>query len=283
MIPQVVFDGAHLRVVLYPGNPRLLMVTLDWRRDGKDQFSPDTYATNFARMGYAQLNIKTRANDWFINPDTAAMELVLTGLAPAFGRVQMLGFSMGGYGALRFAKALGASSVVAVSPQWSIHPDQARFETRYRAEAAGFDPGIGDLAPRAEPGLRGLILLDPFERADLLHARRIQTVFPGLRLVRLNFGGHPGFGIVREAGQSGTVYQAAASKRPGPALILAAHRAGRRSSANYWLRLAAQAGPRRPVLAQLATARAGALDPGGCRKQTPGLRQMGVDGAGESP
>lgn len=261
MIGRLMFDGTHLRAVLFPGDPRLLMVTLDWRRDGKDQFSPDIYATNFARAGMAQLSIKTRVNDWFINPETAALEQVLTGLAPDYGRVQVLGFSMGAYGALRFAKALHAATVVAVSPQWSIHPDQAPFEQRYRAEATGLDPALADLGPRAVPGLRGLILIDPFAAADLQHARLIQAAFPKLGLARLNFGGHPAFGVVREAGQSWAVYQTAAAVRPMPAGIIAAHRAARRGSAAYWLRLAVRAGSRRPALAAVAVARARAIDP----------------------
>jgi hypothetical protein len=280
---QVIFDGSHLRAVLFPGHARLLMVTLDWRRDGKDQFSPDVYATHFARAGIAQLSIKTQVNDWFINPDTVALEQALTTLPPFYTRVQMLGFSMGAYGALRFAKALHASTVVAVSPQWSIHPDHAPFEQRYSTEGRSLDPGLADLGPRAVPGLRGLILIDPFVPADLLHARRIQAAFPALQMLRLSFGGHPAFGVIREAGASWAVYHAASARRPDPAAILAAHRAGRRRSAAYWLRLAEQAGPRHPRLALRAADHARALGPGRQAEQTPRLRQMGVDGAGESP
>lgn len=268
MSPELIFDGAALRVVLYPGDPRLLMVTLDWRRDGKADFSPANYSTNFARMGYAQLSIKTRANDWFLNQDTLAAEAAMTRLRPAFDRIHMLGFSMGGYGALRFAAALGANSVVVVSPQSSLHPAQAPFERRYPTEAAGFDPILGDLSSRAVPDLRGLVLIDPFESADLRHARQIAALFPKLRIVRLNFGGHPAFQIVRETGKTWTLHHAAAAPLAGPALIIAAHRAGRRASKGYWLRLAAAAQDRRPALAGYAIAKAGGI---------------GVDGAGESP
>ena len=264
----MIFDGADLRIVLYPGDPAQLMVTLDWRRDDKADFSPMNYSMTFARMGFAQLSIKTRANDWFINADTLAAEAALERLRPDYGRIHALGFSMGGYGALRFAAALGLQSVVVVSPQVSLHPDQAPFENRYLQESARFDPVLGDLSHRAVPDLRGLVLIDPFQPADLLHARRITALFPLLQIVRLNFGGHPGFGVIREAGKSWTVHQAAAAASADPAQIIAAHRAGRRHSPGYWLRLAAAAQAGRPALAAIAMAKA---------------RAIGVDAAGESP
>ena len=268
MTPELVFDRADLRLVLYPGDRRLLMVTLDWRRDGKADFSPANYSTTFARMGYAQLSIKTRANDWFLNADTLAAETAMARLSATYDRVQILGFSMGGYGALRFASVLGARSVVVVSPQWSLHPDQAPFEQRYPTESARFDPALGDLSSRAVPELRGLILIDPFVAADLQHARQITALFPKLRILRLNFGGHPGFQIVRDAGKTWTLHQAAAALQPNPAQIIAAHRAGRRGSAGYWQRLAATARTRHPAWTAYALARADGI---------------GVDVARESP
>lgn len=228
---EVIFDGAHLRAVLHPARSALLMVTFDYRMNDKADFSADAHSTTFARMGHAQLCIKTRSNDWFINPDTAALQSALPAVAARFDRVQMLGFSMGGYGALRFAAALGARSVVAVSPQVSIDPAVVPFETRYIA--AGFDKVLGELALHPKPDLAGLLVVDPFAANDLRHARMIQTLFPQLALVRLNFGGHPAFQVVREVDKSWTLHHAAMARNPDPKLILAAHRAGRRGSQGY--------------------------------------------------
>lgn len=271
---EVIFDGAHLRAVLHPGRTlrqakgqgpggaTCLMVTFDYRMDGKTGFSPDTHSTGFARTGLAQLCIKTRVNDWFINPETAALEQALIQLAPAYAPVQMLGFSMGGYAAFRFAGALRARSVLAVSPQISIHPAAAPFEHRYRAEAPGFDPVLGALGGRDLTGLQGLILLDPFIAADLAHARALQALCPGVRLVRLGFGGHPAFDIVRARGQTWTLQREAAARHPDPAMIRAAHRAGRRQTVGYWDRLALFASARHPALARRAQLRAAALRAG---------------------
>ena len=262
MTPELIFDGSHLRAVLRPGTKNRLMVTFDYRMDGKAGFSPDNHSTQFARMGLAQLSIKTSTNDWFINPDTTALEQVLSRLAPAYSNVQLLGFSMGAYGALRFAKALQARTLIAVSPQLSIHPAVVPFERRYLAEGLGFDPGLGDLRSQAMPGLRGLILIDPFVSADRAHAALIQKLFAALQIVRLNFGGHPAFGVVRDAGKGWTVHHAAAAADPKPGLIIAAHRDGRRHSSAYWRRLAQSAAAVHPALAAIADQKAGQLDQG---------------------
>ncbi|SMY08622.1 alpha/beta hydrolase [Flavimaricola marinus] len=254
-----VFDGAHLRATLIdlevaPGKPSdRLMVTLDFRRVGKNDFDPPPRSSNFARKGFAQLSIQTRANDWFVNADTYALEAALPEIVARFGEVRLLGYSMGGYGAFRFADALGAASVVAISPQVSIDPQVVPFDLRYREDAAGFDPAVGDLAQAARSDLPGLIVLDPFVRADLRHARMLQRLFPQVELARLNFGGHPAIRPLREAGRAWTIHKAAAEADSVDGTIQAAHRGIRRQSRRYWQGLASKAEARRPALA--ATAR----------------------------
>ncbi len=266
---RMIFDGHHLRATLQSGNSGLLVVTFDYRMDGKDTFTPAEHSTTFARQGHAQLSIKTRRNDWFINPETAALDAALRVFARDYGKVHMLGYSMGGYGALRFAQALGATSLVAISPQVSIHPAQAPWERRYKDEAAGFDPVTGDLAAHPAPALRGLVLLDPFVRMDRAHGQRICALFPGLRQVRLAFGGHPASQVLRGAGKRWVIDRAAVQPDPRPGLILRTHREGRRQAPGYWLRLARFCATRRPALAAQARARAEALVASGDAPRDP--------------
>ena len=261
MIPERIFDGAHLRATLLPGQRDQLVVTFDYRLAGKSDFTADTHSSTFARKGFAQLSIKSRANDWFVNPDTAALEAVLAPLAARYARVTLLGYSMGGYGALRFAKALGAASAVLISPQVSIAAALVPFDRRYRAEGRLFDADLGDLGPCAMPNLTGLVVIDPFVAADLRHAGMIRALFPALSLVRLGFGGHPAIRVLRGAGKAWTIHREAVSDTPTRRLICAEHRAGRAVSAGYWTRLAARAMHRRPALAAHAHHMAATLTP----------------------
>jgi len=277
--PDVVFAGRHMRAAHVRGSRDRLIVTFDFRKIGRSGFGPIMHSSGFARQGYGQLFITTAANDWFINPDTLSLEQALHEVAVRYRSIGLLGYSMGGYGALRFARALGAVSAVLISPQASISADVVPFERRYRTEATGFDPALGDLAPQAMSALGGLILIDPFFPADLQHARLITALFPGLRLVRLNFGGHPAIRVLRGANAAWWVQRAALQVRPEARPILAAHRAARAGSAGYWLRLANHAQRRRPELAAFARARAATLGP------RPGDAEdtFALDGPAESP
>lgn len=272
---QWIFDGQYLRAELYeaPGGMAggtgggtgggsgagPLMVTFDYRRKNRDAFGTGGPSRGFARAGFSQLIIRTAANDWFVNAETEALEGALAGLAPNFGPVRALGFSMGGYGALRFARALGLRSLVAVSPQVSIDPAVVPFDRRYRAESSGFDPRVGALRGREVRGLAGIVVIDPTIRADLRHARMIRNLFPGLRLARLAFGGHPASRVLRDAGKGGVLQRAAMSDPPDAAAIVLAHRTARAASGVYDARRAAALERRAVRQARLAEQGGGAL------------------------
>lgn len=260
---ETVFQGDHLRATWFPGTRPQLMVTFDYRRTGRSGFSAANHSSGYARQGFGQLSIQTRVNDWFINPDTGALEQAVGAIAARYDRVHALGYSMGGYGALRLARALRLDKAVLVSPQATIAPEVVPFDLRYRAEGLHFDAALGDLAPRAVPDLAGFLVIDPFVTADRRHAAMILALFPRLRLLRLNFGGHPAIRVLRSCNKAWLVQREAALADPksrGEAIVRA-HRAGRRGSAGYWQRLALRADLRRPALAARARDRAARLVP----------------------
>lgn len=262
MTLRTVFDGDHLRASLAPATDpasRKLMVTFDFRQVGKTDFAPANVSASFAKAGFAQLSIKTRANDWFINPDTRALDSALADLAAHFEEVRCLGYSMGGYGAFRFARALRARSVVAVSPQVSIHPDEVPFDRRYRTESQGFDLAAGSLSERGLSGLEGLVIYDPFVSADRVHAKMLSALFPRLDFARLGFGGHPATRVLRPTGKAWAVQKAALEPGAGRTVVLHAHRQGRRATEGYWRKLADYAMDGRPHLAHVARAQAARL------------------------
>lgn len=259
-----IFSGEHLRAALAPGDGRdnLLMVTFDFRRTNRKGFSEANFSSVFARHGHAQLSITSRRNDWFINADTSALEAVIARVAARFARVHAMGFSMGGYGAFRFARALQLQHVVAISPQATIARGVLPDDNRYAEEARDFDAALGDLSTRGYPELKGLILVDPFLRADFAHARLITRAFPGVQPLPLPFAGHPASRVIGDAGRIWLLQRAATHGGDGGA-IRAAHRAARRDSAHYWANLARKAARHHPgraeraaVQAQLCIARA---------------------------
>lgn len=255
---EPVFAGNRLRAALHPGTDRrnLLVVTFDFRRTTRKGFSDLDFSSSFARQGHAQLSISCRENDWFINDETEALERVLARVAARFAEVRALGYSMGGYGAFRFARTLRLTGIVAVSPQSTIVPGAVPGDRRYAAEARGFDPVLGDLHGRGRTDLPGLILVDPLNRLDLAHARRITEIFPQVRIVALPCAGHPASKVLGEAGRGWLLQREAVAGSLTGAAIRTAWREVRRDSARYWTNFAKAAQDRHPKWATQAAAQA---------------------------
>lgn len=257
-----IFDGAHLRADLVRRGGDRLMVTFDYRRLDRTGFGEIAPSRQFAQAGFDQLMIATRGNDWFINAETTALEAACLRLRADYGIARALGFSMGGFGAFRFARSLGLHHVVAVSPQVSIAPHVVPFETRYRREARVFDPGLADMTALCDPALEGDILIDPFNLNDLTHARMLQLVFPRVRLIRLPGGGHPCTHVLRATRRARLVQALAIDPAAGAAALRQAHRAGRGGTVAYWQALTRAAGRLHPGLATQAAQNAAKLTAG---------------------
>ena len=227
-----VFDGDLLQARLWlPDRPTTaLYVTFrQWDPD-PGQFADRGLVQRALTAGLAHLHVQSRWNDWFLNPETPALEAALKAARARFMTARALGFSMGGYGALRFSRALRLNQVLLVSPQVSLLlPEEDRYP-----EAAGFDPLAGDLATHARPDLKGVVAFDPTHALDRLHADRIVALLPGIRPARLSFGGHPGTAAIGQAGGFRSLQRLSLAARLQARDVVQLHRTLRHGSARYW-------------------------------------------------
>ena len=233
--PQRIFDGTFLRATLWqPERPATtLYVTFRQRLPEPGRFDEPGPVRQALARGLAHLHLQTRWNDWYLNDETEALETALTRLRKGFVRSWAIGYSMGGYGALRLSQALGLSRVLLISPQVSLDRAVVPLETRY-PEAQDFDSLRGDLRQVAGAELTGVLVCDPFRRADLAHARLAQALFPGLALARLGFGGHPATGVLRECGAFRSLQALSMSDQMSAAEVVRLHRTLRARSERYW-------------------------------------------------
>jgi hypothetical protein len=241
--PETLFDGEFLRASVFrPDQPvGSLIVTFRHRvPDAGDYYTPKP-RQRFLNAGWTHLHIQSRFNDWFVNPDTADLCGALAPFAAGFVHRAGIGFSMGGYGVLRFSGALALDEVVAISPQVSIAPQVVPFDSRFRAEAAGFDAGLGDLGSHARRGLKGVVIFDPFRALDRLNADKIAELLPDLSLCRYGFGGHPAMGVLRETVTFGPLMSLVLHRKLTRASVVALHRANRVAAPSWWFHLARHA------------------------------------------
>ena len=230
--PERVFDGDLLQARLWhPDRPSTaLYVTFRQWVPEPGAFDAHGCVQRALTAGLAHLHIQTRWNDWFLNRETAALETALQALRARFLTARALGFSMGGYGALRLSRALRLNQVLLVSPQVSL---QLPGEDRY-PEAADFDPVAGDLATHARPDLTGVVAFDPFHRLDACHARQVMQILPGIQPAALVFGGHPGTAALGQAGGFRALQRQSFSARLQARAVVALHRELRGTSLRYW-------------------------------------------------
>ncbi len=159
-------------------------------------FERDGFSQGFLReQGVSTVHIMGRREDWYQYPDMMdAVAAVREHLAKA-DRVITYGSSMGGYAALRFADALGANAALALSPQYSINPAKAPFETRWLQDAQRIV-----WRPEHEPALpqsaRAVVAYDP-TTIDRLHVELIAAE-TAIERIPVHYSGHPSGWVVAD-------------------------------------------------------------------------------------
>jgi hypothetical protein len=99
------------------------------------------------------------------------------------------GSSMGGYAAVRFADAIGATHVLALSPQYSIDPRRVGADRRWwwdQRRIAFVPEHNGTITCAAEV----IVAYDPTLKLDRLHAELIRRDIRA-RFLKLDYAGHP--------------------------------------------------------------------------------------------
>lgn len=200
-------------------------------------FSRPAFGEAFLKAaGISAVHVMGRSEDWYQYPDTAeALAAVRAALAGA-ARVITYGSSMGGYAALRFADAVGATGVLALSPQYSVDPLKVPFEQRWLQDGARirWRPEIDGELTCAVPAL---VAYDPFDD-DRRHVDLIAAEIAVTRLPLPRFG-HPVTTTLADMGVLAPLLRDVLDGRADVAAVLAEARRKRSASASYQITLAA--------------------------------------------
>lgn len=261
---ETVFDGAFLRARLTRPHCDVstLYVTFRQRLDEPGRFSDDPPVRQALGLGMAHLHLQSRWNDWYLNPETTALEAALRPLRAAFTAARAVGYSMGGYAAVRFAAALDLTQALVVSPQFTLDRTLIPNERRYR-EADGYDSALGDLGRHGKPDLQGVIVFDPSHPLDPIHARLIARTMPAMLPAPLMFGGHPATQGIRAGGGFRSFQALGLDGELSARSIVRLHRQLRAQSSRYWhFRAKACLARGKTAQAELALVRTEALSAG---------------------
>ncbi|QJU59557.1 hypothetical protein HL653_18955 [Sphingomonas sp. AP4-R1] len=260
-LPEILFRSDHVEVRrIAAGDGRHQVVTFESYHDDAGFDRIGFGETFFERAGFTGIHVLSAGNDWYQYPEIGAVLAIIRDAVAGAESVLAYGSSMGGYAAVRFADAIGATDVLALSPQYSIDPRRMKADKRWwwdQRRIQFLPEHNGPLTCRA----RVVIAFDPTIKLDLLHAERIGHDVKA-DLLRLDYAGHPVTTVLAELGLLQKMALAFASGSADPATIQSEFLA-RREDASMWL---AEYGSRLPdgdkSRARDLAARAVAIAPG---------------------
>lgn len=233
------------------------VVTFESYTDHRTLDRPGFGEVFFDTNGIDAIHFVPRNNDWYQYPEIDEACRRVRELTATYPHVVAYGQSMGGYGAIRLGRRVGAQVALAISPQFSIDPTVADFEPRWAGDAARINFQIERNAGH-DFVAKAYIVYDPHD----LDAKHIELYRPHTEIVdvRLPNGGHPASGFMVDTGILQPAILDLCRGTPDiPALRTQAHEA-RHASPILYANLAARCRhvPRRVRL----SAKASALSPG---------------------
>lgn len=223
------------------GDSPVCVVTFSSLTDDPRLDRPGFGETMLKRHGIDAIHVINRTNIWYQYSELPDALQAIASATANYERIITYGSSMGGYAAIRFAGAIGAGTAIAISPQYSVSPQLAPFETRWRIltrniqfihENAG--PACGAVAP--------IVFYDPRDR-DAEHFGLIARAYPRTGGVRLPHAGHPAGAYLNEVGLLAAAVLDIVHGKFDPAVLEQTARTRRRLSGQYLFTLARRLAP----------------------------------------
>src|SRR3712207_6847911 len=106
---------------MHEGESDYLLLTFATKNENADGKS--FWARSIAETGNINaIGFMPKGPNWYPAPDMRSAIAEISSYLARFNRIVVYGQSMGSYAALKYSKALGATHVLAFSPQYSIDP-----------------------------------------------------------------------------------------------------------------------------------------------------------------
>lgn len=169
--PQLAYDGDALRVVFQPGGSDLLLITFSDALVFANGLS-FTADSMVRKVGLTCLGFMAKSANWFPAEAIARAVPHIDYTLRSFDRIMLYGCSMGAYAAIKHSRALRATDVLALAPQWSIDaaecaPWECGYCEYFRPHMRGMGIRSSDIAGRIN------ILYDPGHPLDRRHVDAI--------------------------------------------------------------------------------------------------------------
>lgn len=207
--------------VLYVGFDNLSSVR------GKKNRDPWGYGLA-VKEDWSSLGVISYRTNWFRSPRLfhELQRLAENGFFTRFKRVVFSGTSMGGYAACAFSSLAPGSTVIAFSPQSTLDPRIAGWDTRYPSGSkADWSGPYSDATIELAVAKNAWIVYDPKVEADQRHATRLEG--PNVTLLKARYSSHFTAQYMSQIGLIGKFVRQCASDEMTEQKFYSMYRAGR--------------------------------------------------------
>jgi hypothetical protein len=266
---------------------RLCYVTFDSYTDNRT-LERAGFGQDYLRgRGIDAIHVLSRENRWYQHPELDEAIAAVAAATRGYDRVIAYGSSMGGFAALRYGAACGATTGLALSPQYTVDPAIVPFDRRWAEDVARIAFRNDDSLP---PLGEQYVVYDPCDPHDRRHFQLLaeRSVTRGLPA---RHGGHPVGSYLVETDMLRPLVAGVETGTLDSAAFARELRERRRRSGHYFYILAHRTPPHRPrqkvALARLAVETQGdnalyqselgaALDAGGAFDEAYAVHQRAI-------
>jgi lysophospholipase L1-like esterase len=254
------YSGRDARLVFTPADRTdLIVITFSPLGHSRAADAPGFGEGFLLKRGYSGLHFISSWDHWWQIAEMDALLEAATPITQRYPRIITYGASMGAYGALAFSSALGATHILAFSPQYTIDPDKPPYERRWKHHAANIVFLRDDIAGGIARSADARVFYDRFspDQAHIELLRRHDNIV----LHTLPFAGHGTPGALATCGLLSQTIVDLIEDRFDPVLLAREYRLRKRETAAYWFLLADYSfQKRRYALARRAVDRALDID-----------------------
>lgn len=142
-----------------------------------------------SKLGLTCLGIMAKRPNWYPRANLERLWSAVAARMEPFQNRLLYGASMGGHGAIKSSALMGATTTVALCPQWSINPDDATVDLGW-AEYFNHQLMTGMAISASDLDGKVFILSDPGEKRDEFHRQKLQALSRDVIAVDTHFCDH---------------------------------------------------------------------------------------------
>lgn len=218
-----IFAGQQIVVHSHEGASDYLLVTFNQLDMHQGSTARYFLQAQVEQADISCIGVMTTEDGFYLSPEMDEVVRIVRA-ARRNRTVIVFGQSMGGYAALKYSAALQADHVIALSPYYSVDPDELELkDERHRRVLAHSMAHHGVVQRPAFKGMgvkphdvsgRLLVMFDPAQPIDVYGAGLIAKHLPGVTPVRLWHAGHVIYDALWEASIISGLLAAVLSDQP---------------------------------------------------------------------